>query len=588
MSNEELEPGILYIDLEKSEFSNVGSRVTYYTHDPLADSKSYPEAKFLSNLPANALKAIGMGKLNELDTSDCNDLKRAARFNGDNPELEPDPIMVYGKALNYQLFIKLMPAIAVPAFFGGFVLGLTIASATGSVALGAAVAIAFTFGLMNTAKSTPVEMMLAISSAMEAINEKERKRILDQAQDAIADAENVITYQLGVLGHLDALGDNIEATYRARHRPNVEIMAAKIRIKEANDVIDNIDIDTDWRLAPITDQPFFNFIFNDTFLTVFSDWFPMILSMITTVGLKEVFETTGMDSALAAFFCSVIYPVATSALHTFITAPTAQMLLTLKTLSFSVEHSWRVSRASNEAESQHLATFNKRMAATIDDIAIYSPQSANFLAEIFAQNASAAAFIARHTKTPAQVVTKVLSSIVAELATGRYLAMVLPLEYGVSAKTIAAVHVATLASVNAALVSLSIDSQIICALDGCYKNGGGILLSFLAGSPAAAEALLASNPGVFIMTKILILSALFGATSMVAISAYKNILSRIEDVENSLKEEMEQGIPASIPVPEGENSNITTAGFYAVVSDGAEEEKADVSATPVVTEEFRM
>jgi hypothetical protein len=494
MTNKELAAGTFYIDLANSNFREDNSELAYYTHDSSREGSSHPEINYLRNLNADTLLKIAFGKLNELSTKDCADIKRAARHNGHNPEREPDQLIVYGKRLDSKLFFLCLASMGTPAFFGGFVLGLTIAATDPEASSAKKFSLAVTVALMNMLKSAPVEIMLAINSVMEASNEKEKKRLVDEAKKIISEAETLIK-NINALAFLSNHQDNptIQANIQA------EITAANARIATGNAALEKMETDTDHRLAPITQQPYFWILFNDTFLAIFSDWFPVILSMTTMIGLSEAFQTTGASSTLALALCLLVFPVATSATHTFVTYPLSKVLENLNDIYFSIEHS--------------LSTNDNPVYRGVETYATrYLPPAS-------------LPYVLGATTTA--------SWLLSEFATGQYLAIKLPLKCDANKKAIGYTQVTTLAIVSAALVALAIITQIFCAEKNCYEKGNGTAASY-ASSSSTMDASYEQNTALFDGILSVMMGILLFATGMTALSALQNILSRIDDIDSNI------------------------------------------------------
>lgn len=562
--NQHLEPNVLYFDLKQSSFSKANSTLAYYSHDPESEADSAPVLKYLDNLPAETLIKIATGKLYDLNQQDCTHLVNSAKSNQDYPVREPDQEMQYGEALDPTLFSELALAIAVPSFFGGFVLGLTIAATLDLTGLATAISIGVMFGLMNTAKSTPVEMMLAISSAMQTRNEKKRRELIQIEADKINQATIAI--------------DQLKSQLIESLSANTAELATQIRAqqdlqKTAEKKIQALDMGekTDYLLAPITGQPYFNIIFNSTFLTLFSDWFPGVLSLVTTVGLKEALESFGTPPTLASALCLILFPQITSALHTFITFPMKQMLESLPSLGVDVsEHSCRVHKEMLHPSQWPSALYGFLKAPISSDIAkIRSSFSQMLTAEkatdklyaglvipqVLAESTLAILCLAPVTVAAGiillgekfiQLIDQAIAAVakdsthqyirslffgfIAELATGQYCAVKGPLNY-FSPEAINNFQVAVLAIANAALVSLAIETQIICAEPHCYDDGNGVLAASIA-SESYLDNSYDKNPIPITASYYTLLSLLLFATAMVAISAKENILARINEIKD--------------------------------------------------------
>ena len=124
------------------------------------------------------------------------------------------------------------------------------------------------------------------------------------------------------------------------------------------------------------------------------------------------------------------------------------------------------------------------------------------------------------------ITRKITGFLIAEFSTGRYIAMDLPLSYNASPAAIASGLVVTLAIINAALASLAIDAQIVCSASHCYQDGNGILASYVGGSDKYLDNTYDRSPLILKSIEASLLATLLFATSMVAISAYQNILAR--------------------------------------------------------------
>lgn len=604
--NRHLEPNVLYFDLENSVFSEIDSRIAYYTYDPEAEADSAPVLKYLDNLPAETLIKIATGKLYELDQQDCTHLVNSAKPNKDYPVREPDQEMQYGEALDPTLFSELALAIAVPSFFGGFVLGLTIAATLDFTGLAPAIGIGVMFGLMNTAKSTPVEMMLAISSAMQTRNEKKRKELIQVEADKINETSTEIDrLKTKLLGSKSANTAELAT----------QIIAQQALQKAAGEKIQALDMGgkTDYLLAPITEQPYFNIIFNPTFLTLFSDWFPGVLSLVTTVGLKEALQSFGTPPTLASALCLLLFPQITSALHTFITFPMKQMLESLPSLGVNVsEHSCRIHKEMlhpsqwpkalydfakepiNTDIAKIRSSFNQILTAEKVADKLYSGLViAGTALQILAESiltllslapVTAAAGILLLGEKPIQLIDRAIAAVakesthqsirslffgfIAELATGQYCAVKWPLNY-FSPEAINNFQVATLAIANAALVSLAIETQIICAEPHCYDDGNGVLAASISSESYMDESY-DKNPIPITVSYYTLMSLLLFATAMVAISAKQNILARINEIKDGETKNTETSVTSvdcvdvENPIP---NSNIKNSRSNSMVED---------------------